>query len=117
MSTFFWGASAAGGALTVTVSPASFSQARADNSGPVDVGFTAAVEGGSGSYTYLWSVSGLSAPGALSVVGGQGTASAVIRVANGAGETVSGVVVCTVSDGPFNDSDTSNVNVSYGDPV
>jgi hypothetical protein len=92
----FVGASAGSGGLSLTVTPASFTGAAFDTTDPRVFGpCTALPAGGSGSYTYAWTV--LSTTSAVAIV--DPTSPTTDFVVNALfGDTSYSIVRCTVTD-------------------
>lgn len=94
-------------AIGVTVAPAFYQDETANNTGPYTPSFTATVTNGDGGHTFAWGVTGTG----LSIISGQGTATAQIEIANGANLTRTGTLTVTVDDGTS--SDVANVSIDH----
>lgn len=98
--------------IVATISPDSYNNTRANNTGPVSIGFNAVVTGGNGSPTYTWGITG----SGLSITGGQGTSSVTVEIVNGSNQFYSGTLSLTVADGTSSDSATAPISQTYGTP-
>lgn len=99
MSAFFWAmshgtAGAAPLALGVTVTPGGVVDLGMGN-GTLDYEFLAAGTGGTGPYTYLWTLNGLS--GSSSILSGATTNTCTVRT-SGTDSVVEALLTCTVTD-------------------
>lgn len=99
--------------LAATIAPSSYANTVSNNTGPYTIGFTCTPTGGSGSYTYTWSISGAG----WSILSGQGTNSVQVQVANGTNTLYSGLLTCTVNDGSESVAPTASLSMTYGTPV
>lgn len=73
---------------------------------------TCNASGGTGSYTYTWSISGVG----WSIVSGQGTDNVQIQVQNGFNAEYSCTVTCTVNDGSNSVAPSGGWTMVYGVP-
>jgi hypothetical protein len=96
--------------FTVSIDPVLWLENPANNTGPRDETFTVSASGGSGSFTYIWSVTGLG----FSIGAGQGTTNVIIYCENDSNTTKYGTVYCIVSDGTNQVAVEAPMEVTYG---